>query len=366
VNQKDSPIKLADIVRGSLNRLSRATRNAADLLLDEDIGAHQTPSKVIHTGDIFSLRRYSGGRSDGATILLVPPLMVTRDIYDIAPQLSAVDYLTDHCDPWVVDFGAPEEEPGGHGRDLADHIRAVDEAVAAVHEKTRGPVHLAGYSQGGLFAYQTAALRACEHIASIITFGSPVDLHQNLPFVEDRDAARRVFETLRAGLDAPLEELGRLPSWLTSRGFKALNPVKEVLYRTTLLLELHDTRALRRRAPKRRFLDGDGFVDWPAPALRDFLRIVLEENRLADGGFEVDGRTVSLDRIDCPVLYFAGHTDDFARPPAVSAIDSLAPRATVRGIDVETGHFGLVVGSMAMDEVWPTVAEWVTDSPGLS
>jgi putative long chain acyl-CoA synthase len=366
VSQKDLPVKLADIVQGSLDRLGRATRNAADLLLDGKLGAYQTPNEVTHTGDIFRLRRYSGGRTEGATVLLVPPLMVTRDIYDIAAELSAVDYLTDHCDPWLVDFGAPEEQPDGHGRDLADHIRAVDEAIAAVHDETQGPIHLAGYSQGGLFAYQTAALRDCEHVASVITFGSPVDLHQNLPFVEDRDAARRVFETLRAGLEAPLEELGRLPSWLTSRGFKALNPIKEVLYRSTLLLELHDTHALRRRAPKRRFLDGEGFVDWPAPALRDFLRIVLEENRLADGGFEVDGQAVSLDRIDCPVLYFAGQTDDFARPKAVRAIESLAPDARTHGVEVETGHFGLVVGSTAMNEVWPTVAEWVTDSPGLA
>jgi putative long chain acyl-CoA synthase len=354
-------MKLSGFVQGSLDRLGRATRNAAELLLDGDIAAHQTPSETVYTGEIFRLQRYSGGHTGGATILLVPPLMVTRDIYDIAPELSAVDYLKGFCDPWVVDFGAPEQEPDGHRRNLADHIRAVDEAIAAVHDETEGTVHLAGYSQGGLFAYQTAALRRCQNVASVITFGSPVDLHQNLPAVTDRDAARRVFETLRAGLDVPLEEFGRLPSWLTSRGFKLLNPLKEIAYRTSLLLHLHDTETLKERAPKRRFLDGEGFVDWPGPALRDFLKIVLEENRMADGGFAVGDRRVSLDRIDCPVLYFAGKTDDFARRPAVSAIESLAPRASVRGIDVDTGHFGLVVGSTSMNQVWPRVAQWLRD-----
>jgi len=341
--------------------LRRATRNAAHLVFDGNISAHRTPHEVVDDGEIYQLRRYREDPSDGPVVLMVPPLMVTPEVYDIAPRLSAVEFLSRSFDPWVVDFGVPEDTPGGHTRDLADHIRAVDDAITSVSARTGREVHLVGYSQGGLFCYQAAALRDCQNVGSVITFGSPVDLHQNLPAVTDRDAARRVFETLRAGLDVPLEEFGRLPSWLTSRGFKLLNPLKEIAYRTSLLLHLHDTETLKERAPKRRFLDGEGFVDWPGPALRDFLKIVLEENRMADGGFSVGDRKVSLDRIDCPVLYFAGKTDDFARRPAVSAIESLAPRASVRGIDVDTGHFGLVVGSTSMNRVWPRVAQWLRD-----
>ena len=52
---------------------------------------------------------------------------------------------------------------------------------AFVGEATGQPVHIAGYSQGGMFCYQLAAYRRCRGIGSIITFGAPVDIRRSLP-----------------------------------------------------------------------------------------------------------------------------------------------------------------------------------------
>ena len=91
-------------------------------------------------------------------MLLVPPMMLAADVYDVSPASSAVSVLHEHgADPWVVDFGAPEREEGGLERDLADHVVAVCEAVERVREATGRDVHLGGYSQGGMFCYQAAA-----------------------------------------------------------------------------------------------------------------------------------------------------------------------------------------------------------------
>ncbi len=49
-------------------------------------------------------------------------------------------------------------------RNLADHVVALSEAIDTVKEVTGRDVHLAGYSQGGMFAYQTAAYRRSEAI----------------------------------------------------------------------------------------------------------------------------------------------------------------------------------------------------------
>ncbi len=48
--------------------------------------------------------------------------------------------------------------------------------ISSPTKHTGSDVHLAGYSQGGMFAYQAAAFRRCKGIASLITFGSPVEL----------------------------------------------------------------------------------------------------------------------------------------------------------------------------------------------
>ena len=52
---------------------------------------------------------------------------------------------------------------------------AVTEAVGRVRRSTGADVHVAGYSQGGMFCYQTAAYLRGEGIDTVITFGSPVD-----------------------------------------------------------------------------------------------------------------------------------------------------------------------------------------------
>jgi putative long chain acyl-CoA synthase len=99
----------------------------------------------------------------------------------------------------VIDFGAPEHEVGGLERTMADHILAISEAVDQVCEVTGRDVHLAGYSQGGVFAYAVAAYRRGAGVASVITFGSPVDIRLvpifSLPgpvweYLADRAAAK--------------------------------------------------------------------------------------------------------------------------------------------------------------------------------
>ena len=124
-------------------------------------------------------------------------------------------------DVWVIDFGSPEDEEGGMKRTLDDHVKAVSDAVDFVRGATGHDVHLMGYSQGGMFAYQTAAYRASEGLASLVTFGSPVDIHRNLPMIDDTIAGR-LFELAQGAVDAPIDKLEGLPGFLTSTGFKLL------------------------------------------------------------------------------------------------------------------------------------------------
>ena len=89
----------------------------------------------------------------------------------------------------MIDFGSPEQEEGGLERTLADHVLGVSEAVDHVREATGRDVHLGGYSQGGMFCYQAAAYRRSEGMASVITFGSPVNLRDAVPLGIPEDVA---------------------------------------------------------------------------------------------------------------------------------------------------------------------------------
>ena len=190
-----------------------------------------TPFTVIHTDPVYRLRHYgedSRRPTLKAPILLVPPLMVASEIYDMSPDVSAVGaLLASGLDVWLVDFGAPEHQEGGLERTLDDHILAVDDAIDRVRELTGSDVHLAGYSQGGMFCYQVTAYRRTEGIASLITFGSPVHIHRNLPGIHD-GVVTEIARAVKDAVEVPLEKIRALPGFLTSTGFKLLSVRKEV------------------------------------------------------------------------------------------------------------------------------------------
>lgn len=347
-----------------LRRLGLAWENALELARAGRLTApYGAPFEVHHAERIYRLRHYQ--RPAGAAaplvapLLLVPPLMVASEIYDISPDVSAVAQLGSlGVDVWLVDFGAPEREEGGMERTLDDHVRAVSEAVERVRAHTGHDVHLAGYSQGGMFCYQAAAFRRSRDLASVITMGSPVDLHRNVRLAED--LTERLAASLRSALAWPLARIEGLPGLFTSTGFKLLSARKEAGQLLDFVRNLHDRQALEKREAKRLFLGGAGFVAWPGPAFRKFVDELIVGNRMASGGFVIDGRTVTLADITCPVLYFVGDRDQMGRPAAVRGIRHASPLAReVYEVPLRAGHFGLVVGSTASKVTWPTLVDWM-------
>ncbi|MBK6464004.1 MAG: alpha/beta fold hydrolase [Myxococcales bacterium] len=361
-----------------LSRLTRSTRNALELVRLGKLGPeYSAPYDVVDEGPHHKLRRYatrSSGRgtplagegSSGPSVLLVPPLMVASEIYDIEAELSAVAALgRAGITPYLVDFGAPERSADGLLRNLTDHVKAVARSIERVRELEGRDTHVVGYSQGGMFAYQAVAYVRSRGVRSIVTFGSPVDIHKNLPAQVRGDAMAAFAQFIEPALTGIVDRIGALPGKLTSTGFKVLSTKKEIQQRFEFLAKLHDRNALVRREARRRFLGGEGFVAWPGPALRDFVDEFIVHNRMISGGFLIDGRTVTLADIVCPILCFVGTNDEIARAEAVRAIVKAAPEASVTFVSIEAGHFGLVVGSRAMLVSWPTVAEWVAHREGV-
>jgi putative long chain acyl-CoA synthase len=344
-----------------IGRLGAAAQNAFEVARFGGLATDEQPSpyEVVAEHRVYRLRRYYPG-SDGEqaparpAVLLVPPMMLAAEIYDVSPTTSAVTRLHQHgVDPWVVDFGAPEREEGGLERTLADHVLAVSDAVDRVREETGRDVHLAGYSQGGMFCYQVAAYRRNDGLGSLITFGSPVDTRLGMPFGLPEELASGL-----AGLIADVFRSSALPAWFSRNGFLLLDPVKSIRSRIEFVMQLHDREALLPRERQRRFLEGDGWVAWPGPALAEFVGQFVAHNRMLEGGFVIDERLLSLSDIRCPILSVVGTVDEIAPPAGVRAIRQAAPRADVYELTLRAGHFGLVVGSTSNNVTWPTVAAW--------
>ncbi|WP_083410711.1 acyl-CoA synthetase [Mycolicibacterium rutilum] len=347
-----------------VGRLVATAQNGLEVLRygGLETGAVPSPFQIIQSVPMYRLRRYfppdsrPGARPPGPPVLMVHPMMMSADMWDVTRDDGAVGILhKSRIDPWVIDFGSPDQIEGGMERTLADHVVALSEAIDTVKEVTGRDVHLAGYSQGGMFAYQTAAYRHSKDLASIIAFGSPVDtlaaLPMNLPASIAPAAADFMADHVFSRID--------IPGWLARTGFQMLDPIKTAQSRIDFLRQLHDREALLPREQQRRFLASEGWIAWSGPAIAELLKQFIAHNRMMSGGFSIHGDLVTLSDIDCPVLAVIGEVDDIGQPASVRGIKRAAPRADVYEFLIRAGHFGLVVGSKAASQTWPTVAQWV-------
>ena len=348
--------------RNSPSRLSAAIKNASVIARFGRLQARTgTVYYVAHEGANYRLRCYEIKKSNAKRIpiILVPPLMISADVYDMSPDNSSVTYLTEQgYSVWVVDFGSPEHLEGGLDRDFSDHILAVNDAIDFVYSKKRLPVHLGGYSQGGIFCYLATAYRHSNEVASIFTFGTPVNIYKNfLPGVSD-EVTTKVFETIGKAIPKSLTPTV-VPAWATKNLFKLMSPTKEVKRWISFLGSLHDRDALLQTEEGRSFLGGEGFVAWPGPALNEFLKQMLLGNRLVSGGCIIEGRAITLTEITCPILSVIGSNDEIARADSVRGIADAVPNAELFELPVQGGHMGIVVGSGAMKNTWPSISQWV-------
>ncbi|MDN5722038.1 MAG: AMP-binding protein [Corynebacterium sp.] len=362
-----------DSLAAAIKSVTSFVVNAVEVVRFGGLETDEEPSpfEIVVRRPMFRLRRYYPPAAEGDTagdgapvdgdevprtpIVLVPPMMISAEVWDVSPSTSAVAALHQAgMDPWVIDFGAPDLEAGGLERTLTDHVIAVSEVVDLVTAATGRSVHLGGYSQGGMFCYQAAAYRRSQDLASIVTFGSPVDWHGNAPLGITEDV---VVNVARFAAEYVFRDHS-LPGWMASTGFRLLDPIKSARAQVDFLRQLHDREALLGHERQRRFLGGEGFVAWSGPAIVDMVEQVVIQNRMMVGGFVVGDHVVSLADITCPVLAVFGEVDEIGVPAGVRKIASVAPAAEVYDCPVRAGHFGLVVGSTASSLTWPAVADW--------
>lgn len=352
--------ELPDPIR-YLRRAAQTAQNVSEVVRFGGLRVEDesSPFEVVKHHVNYRLRRYFPGQTPAGApaVILIPPLMMTTEVWDVSRATSAVAALhATGIDPWVIDFGHPEKEPGGLDRTLTDHVLAVDDAVEHVAAATGRDVILSGYSQGGIFAYLAAAYRRCANIDSLVTFGAGVDWHAAMPGPISPDVASKVGSRL---VDAGLLQKMSLTPWMTRIGFKLNDPAKSVRSQLSFLLALHDREALLPREHQRRFLEVDGWTSYPGPSIAEFTDQIVMHNRMWTGGLVLEDRTVTLADLTVPIMTFVGTKDTLGVPESVRAIRQVVPDADVYEVTMRTGHFGLVVGLTASDISWPAVSAWV-------
>jgi polyhydroxyalkanoate synthase subunit PhaC len=284
-------------------------------------------------------------------VVLVPPLMVRPYIFDLRPDHSMVRALRNAgLDVYVVDFGVPDAADE-HVR-LDDYVleylpTCIDQALA--HSGAR-EVSLVGYCMGGIFSLLHVATHRDERIKNLVTIGSPIAFDEMgiITF------AATVGEKL---VDPLMDRIGNVPSELVELGFKLLGGPKMLTRYVDLVTNLWDYEFVRGFDSINAW--GSDFIPYPREAFKQMVKEFAAGDKMRRGELAFGGKPVDLASIECPVLAFAGKTDDIATLSATRAIMRHVGSKELEFREVPGGHIGVVGGSKAPDTVWRPTAEWL-------
>jgi polyhydroxyalkanoate synthase len=310
----------------------------------------RTPVGTRPRGQVHHYEPLPGVPPVGDPVLLVPPLGVPSGVFDLRRGCSLVEHLLAQGRPtYLVEYGDVDVRD----RDVTlqpwvDEVLPAAVESASAHTGGR-PVHLVGWSLGGVLALLAAAGRSDLPLASLTAAGSPTDVSP-VPLM----APRR-----------PLVAASPLPLPLLVRVLR-LPPVEHLVDRPlAVALHLDDTDYLAQLEAIGRL--AAGMDAYRGRSYGQLLHRFAPGNALAEGAVRLGGRRVELAAVDVPVLLLAGATDEIAPLDAVrAAVPHLTGSPEVQLEIVPGGHLGLLTGRGARAGTWPVLDEWLGrwTSPG--
>lgn len=363
-------------------RAASSAVNAFDWLFHNDrlVKSGQTPHAVIHRGDPMSVRYYPPDEqghiplADGSTLavakrrhavplILVPPLGVTTETFDLMPQRSLVRYMAARgFKVYLICWGRPERRHAGLAmRDYAD--RMMREAVAAVQSHSGSAEYsLMGWCMGGLLSLVYAGLPRVRGVRNIVTVASPVDMRGGgiVAGVSQviNTPARLIAHYTDFRLNKLNPEVFHAPGWVTALAFKLTDPVGSVTTYWDLLTRLWDREFVETHSTTSDYLNH--MMSYPMGMVGDLLSKMAVQNQMAKGELVLDKRTVArFERIRASLLVFAGERDNLVAASTAEHILDLVSSTDKRFALAPGGHMGVILGSSAQHAVWAQSAAWL-------
>lgn len=322
------------------------------------------PRTLIDEGELREVYHYRPAAStqvQGDPVLLVTPLAAPSICYDLRRGCSVVEHLVTSGRPtYLVEYG----EVSFKNRNLGmEHWieEVVPTAIREVSAHAGGrPVHVVGWSLGGIFSLLATADGADLPIASLTVVGSPFDVSM-VPLVAPLRPLLNLGLTLGGGRGAVTrgyQLMGGAPKPLVRWAFQLSSFQKLVTKPIALATHLDDADFLAQIEAVDRFTDN--MIAYPGRTFGQLYHRFVKANALKGGTFELEDRTIDIGAIKVPVLVFAGATDGIAPVQAVKAVVPLLKGSPeVRYEIVPGGHLGMLTGRAARGTTWRVLDEWI-------
>ena len=338
-----------------------AASNVAHMMLYGGLAdLRPMPRTLIDDGTLRELYHYrpsAKAKEQGDPVLLVTPLAAPALCFDLRRGCSLVEHFVGAGRPtYLVEYGQVSFRDRNLGME-----HWIDEVIPAAIRETSAhaggrPVHLVGWSLGGIFALLAAADDQDLPIASVTVAGSPFDvklvpmvapLRPLLNFTEGRGMITRAYQVM-----------GGAPQPLVKWAFQLSSFQKLITKPLALATHLDDSEFLAQIEAVDRFTAN--MIAYPGRTFGQLYHRLLKGNGLVTGEIAFGDRTIRIADITAPVLVFGGASDGIAPIPAVKAVVPLLTGSEeVRFEIVPGGHLGMLTGRSARRSTWRVMDEWI-------
>lgn len=347
--------------------VSAASNVAHSLLYGGLADLRRMPRTLIDEGmlrQVYHYRPSGTAQPKGDPVLLITPLAAPSTCYDLRRGCSLVEHLVTEGHPtYLVEYGEVSFRDRNLGMEhWIDEV--VPEAIRTASEHAGGrPVHVIGWSLGGIF--QTLALADDPDlpVASTTIVGSPFDVAK-VPMIAPlrplmNIADRPLFGTAGFGPVTRVYQMaGGAPKPLVRWAFQLSAAQKLVTKPVVKLANLDDTDFLAQIEAVDDFTSN--MIAYPGRTFGQLYHRFFKTNDLKHGYFELGDRRIEIKNLDKPVLMFGGATDGIAPVACVRAgVRLFTGSPEVRFEVVPGGHLGMLTGRSARGTTWQIIDEWI-------
>ena len=311
---------------------------------------------LVRAGSVSTYRYavHPSARLRGAPVLLVSPLGACGVAFDLRRGCSLVEHLVGEGrhvhqvdDEDVIGHGADHPGPADLQRWVDDVLPHVIRTVSEHHGGA--PVHVVGWSIGGLLSVLSAAAHPDLPIRSIVAIATPFSLGLVPPVAPSRPLASAAGGPVLATAQALLDLLP-VPRMLRSIGLGHLDELLTAPLTVLARLDDRDFLAQLEAVDALRALVGTH-----QQLIGCYLREMVDADALATGRVAVGARAVDLSDLQRPVLLLAGEDDVVAPPRSVRAGAAVLTGAEVAVTTGPGGHLGVLCGRAARQRTWPQI-----------
>ena len=321
-----------------------------------------TPKEEVLRIDKAVLYRYLPmvEKPSPVPILLTYALVGRYTMMDLQEDRSFVrNLLRAGLDVYLVDWGHPNRADRFAGLDdyVNDYIAACVEEICRRHGI--GAINLLGVCQGGVLSLCYTALHP-DRIRNLITTVTPVDFHADKAVDRiDRGFMNVWARSLQpADIDRLVDTMGAVPGEFVGYLFSLMTPGRTLTkYNLDLLDAAGDEAKLLNFLRMERWLADR--PSQPGEFSRQWLKDLYQDNKLIRDEFVLDGRTVRLKDIACPVLNIYTETDHIIPPEMSQGLRGRVGTEDYTEVLLKGGHIGIFVSARALGQLTSTVVDWL-------